>query len=60
MASTRKKAPRATAGRAPPVLFVGLRLDEEDAATLDRLVRAEKLTRSDILRRALRAYGEKR
>jgi len=39
------------------VLFVGLRLDAEDAATLERHAKAEKLTRSDILRRALRAYG---
>jgi hypothetical protein len=37
---------------------VGLRLDEEDLALLEALVAAEKLSRSDILRRALRAYAK--
>lgn len=37
---------------------IGLRLDEEDRALLDAVAAYEKLTRSDILRRALRAYAK--
>jgi hypothetical protein len=37
---------------------VGLRLDDEDMALLEACVRAEKLSKSDILRRALRAYAK--
>ncbi len=37
---------------------IGLRLDEEDLALLDACVAEEKLSRSDILRRALRAYAK--
>lgn len=33
------------------------RLDEEDRALLDALAAAEKLTRSDVLRRAMRMYA---
>jgi hypothetical protein len=35
-----------------------LRLDAEDQALLDACAAKEKLTKSDILRRALRAYAE--
>jgi uncharacterized protein (DUF1778 family) len=37
---------------------IGLRLDDEDRALLDAVAAHEKLTRSDILRRALRAYAK--
>lgn len=37
---------------------VGLRLDDEDMALLEACVRVEKLSKSDILRRALRAYAK--
>jgi len=37
---------------------MGLRLDAEDRALLDAVAAHEKLTRSDILRRALRAYAK--
>jgi uncharacterized protein (DUF1778 family) len=35
---------------------VALRLDNEDMDLLKQACKAEKLTRSDIIRRALRAY----
>lgn len=34
------------------------RLDDEDRALLDALSAAEKLTRSDVLRRAMRLYAK--
>lgn len=37
---------------------LGLRLDDEDRALLDACVAAEKLSKSDILRRALRMYAK--
>jgi hypothetical protein len=37
---------------------VGLALDDEDKATLEQVVAQEKLTRSDVLRRALRWYAK--
>jgi hypothetical protein len=36
---------------------IGIRLDAEDAALLAAVVRFEKLSRSDIFRRALRQYA---
>jgi hypothetical protein len=36
-----------------------IRLDEEDRALLEACSQAEKLTKSDILRRALRDYAKK-
>ena len=36
---------------------IGLRLDEEDRVLLDACAAKEKLSKSDILRRALRAYA---
>ncbi len=36
---------------------IAIRLDAEDRALLDECSRREKLTKSDILRRALRAYA---
>jgi metal-responsive CopG/Arc/MetJ family transcriptional regulator len=36
-----------------------VQLDSEDRAMLEEASRAEKLTRSDIIRRALRAYYRK-
>jgi len=38
---------------------VSLRLDGEDSQTLADLVKVEKLSKSDVIRRALRAYAEK-
>jgi uncharacterized protein (DUF1778 family) len=38
---------------------VGLRLDAEDRALLEACSKAEKLSKSDIIRRAIRAYAEK-
>ena len=38
---------------------VSLRLDSEDSQTLADLVKVEKLSKSDVIRRALRAYAEK-
>ncbi len=38
---------------------VALRLDPEDMALLQRACAVEKLTRSDIIRRALRDYAKK-
>jgi Ribbon-helix-helix protein, copG family len=38
---------------------VSLRLDHEDSQTLADLVKVEKLSKSDVIRRALRAYAEK-
>jgi hypothetical protein len=35
-----------------------LRLDNEDKELLKRTMAVEKLTRSDVLRRALRAYAK--
>lgn len=40
-----------------PEPHIGLRLDEEDRALLEACAAAEKLSKSDILRRALRAYA---
>jgi len=37
---------------------IGLRLDEEDRALLDACSAHEKLSKSDVLRRALRAYAK--
>jgi hypothetical protein len=37
--------------------LIALRLDREDLALLHGLVRVEKLTTSDIVRRALRFYA---
>lgn len=37
--------------------LIALRLDAEDRALLDECAKREKLTKSDILRRALRAYA---
>jgi hypothetical protein len=37
---------------------IGLRLDAEDRALLDACAAHEKLSKSDILRRALRAYAK--
>ena len=39
---------------------LGIRLDAEDAALLEAVVRFEKLSRSDIFRRALRQYAKSR
>lgn len=36
---------------------IGLRLDDEDRALLEGCAKKEKLSKSDILRRALRAYA---
>lgn len=36
---------------------IAIRLDAEDRALLDACAEQEKLTKSDILRRALRAYA---
>jgi hypothetical protein len=36
---------------------LALRLDKQDYEILDRLALFEKLTQSDVLRRALRAYA---
>jgi predicted transcriptional regulator len=38
---------------------VSLRLDSEDAKTLADLVKVEKLSKSDVIRRAIRAYAER-
>jgi len=35
-----------------------VRLDDEDKATLDAIIAYEKLTRSDVIRRAIRAYAK--
>lgn len=40
-----------------PETLVGIRLDAEDMALLEGCIAKEKLTKSDILRRALRAYA---
>lgn len=37
---------------------IGLRLDDEDRALLEGCAAQEKLSKSDILRRALRAYAK--
>ena len=37
--------------------LIALRLDAEDRALLEECAQHEKLTKSDILRRALRAYA---
>ncbi|MCL4748912.1 MAG: ribbon-helix-helix protein, CopG family [Myxococcales bacterium] len=42
---------------APETLFT-MRLDDEDRALLEACVAREKLSKSDIMRRALRAYAE--
>ncbi len=36
---------------------IGLRLDSEDRAILEAVSAHEKLSKSDVLRRALRAYA---
>jgi hypothetical protein len=36
---------------------MAIRLDAEDRALLEACAKAEKLTKSDIMRRALRAYA---
>jgi hypothetical protein len=41
-----------------PDPLIGLRLDAEDLALLEACCTKEKLTKSDVLRRALRAYAE--
>lgn len=41
-----------------PLPHIGLRFDAEDRALLEACAAKEKLTRSDILRRALRAYAK--
>jgi len=38
---------------------VSLRLEAEDSEILADLVKVEKLSKSDVIRRALRAYAEK-
>jgi hypothetical protein len=40
-----------------PDRLIALRLDDEDMALLDACCAKEKLTKSDILRRGLRAYA---
>jgi hypothetical protein len=40
-----------------PEPHIGLRLDAEDRAILEACSAREKLSKSDILRRALRAYA---
>lgn len=40
-----------------PEPHIGLRLDDEDRALLEACAAREKLSKSDILRRALRAYA---
>ena len=42
-----------------PEPHIGLRLDAEDRALLEACSKAEKLNRSDIIRRALRVYAKK-
>lgn len=37
---------------------IGLRLDDEDRAILEAVSAFEKLSKSDVLRRALRAYAQ--
>jgi uncharacterized protein (DUF1778 family) len=37
---------------------LAIRLDAEDRALLEACAKAEKLSKSDILRRALRAYAK--
>ncbi len=40
-----------------PEKLLNIRMDDEDRALLDACSTKEKLTKSDILRRALRAYA---
>jgi hypothetical protein len=40
-----------------PEKLLNIRMDDEDRALLDACSAKEKLTKSDILRRALRAYA---
>lgn len=42
-----------------PEPHIGLRLDDEDRALLEACSKVEKLSKSDILRRALREYAKK-
>jgi hypothetical protein len=42
-----------------PEPHIGLRLDDEDRALLEACSKREKLSKSDILRRALRDYAVK-
>ena len=42
-----------------PEKLLNIRLDDEDRALLDACAAKEKLTKSDILRRALRDYAAK-
>lgn len=38
--------------------LINLRMDDEDQALLEACATKEKLSKSDVLRRALRAYAE--
>lgn len=38
--------------------LLNLRLDERDRALLDAMVERERLTKSDVVRRAIRHYAE--
>jgi hypothetical protein len=42
-----------------PEKLINLRMDDEDQALLEACARREKLTKSEILRRALREYARK-
>jgi hypothetical protein len=42
-----------------PEPHIALRLDAEDRALLEACSKAEKLNKSDIIRRALREYAKK-
>jgi hypothetical protein len=42
-----------------PEKLINLRMDEEDQELLEACARHEKLTKSEILRRALREYARK-
>lgn len=42
-----------------PEPHIGLRLDDEDRTMLEECAAKEKLSKSDILRRALREYAAK-
>jgi uncharacterized protein (DUF1778 family) len=42
-----------------PEPHIAIRLDEEDRALLEACAKAEKLTKSDIIRRAVREYARK-
>lgn len=40
------------------VISVTFKLDPEDLAALEALTKRERLTRSDVIRRAIRRYAE--